>query len=279
MKNQESKIPPARSFLDPKKLQSGDVLLTRGSGKEADCISLASRGHYSHAEMFFEVNDGADFATIEANEHGVWKRRHEYVSGTFHHQRVRWIAIPHRASDFIVLRHEDLTNRGNTAIQKSLGAAYVQFGGSPYSLFTRLIDASDIPDWLRPPAKLILALKDNRDISSPLPGYFCSELVVLLMRCLNIQLFPENRAPESVSPSDLETPQMHKVEATVSEADASILRIVWDSSVEKGEAEIQLEQEIIRAQEVAISIRTAIKEMDLTHEQLQNFISSSEYKH
>jgi hypothetical protein len=197
-------------YLVRAELKPGDVVLVRSVGWESTLIARASGGDYSHAALVCEDNE-----LFEADDEGAGFTHLSDVLAKVNESCVSWARLRHDCDRLIVLRHPQLSSRypdgGGPAgllVKEAVRKAAQSYFGGPYSKMERLAEASRLPEalaGLRPLLAWLLRVgTETRDINSPLPGVFCSELVALVFQKeLGLPLFAEDRPPVTISPNDL----------------------------------------------------------------------------
>ena len=233
-------------------IEPGDVLLTRGVGKESKIIASATsrdtslldllvrwainripslKNQYSHAAIWLPVGipdpdgiyRGRPSTTLaESDDFGVGFSRLSWI--TLHTEGSKVIAIaqiPSGTVHSMILRHPEVkTLPRQFLLEASANLIKTEFY-KDYSEFERLIRATDLPPMLKKIASLYLRRKDKQRPRLS-RGVFCSELVGVFFGLVQLKLFDSGRTPEFTSPNDLSD----NVDCKLQRVDGGSLKVI-----------------------------------------------------
>jgi hypothetical protein len=202
---------PEPLFVCVSDVHEGDVLLTRGTEKLSMWIAFFSRGRFSHAGIFVHpsmileaLGDVVDFEYLETG--------HATIEGR---GRVRVVRIPHEPIHAEIWRHPKCTMSWSNFNEISYRVTKELYGKN-YSLWVRVVRLMDRFALARPAVEYAARIVDwiGRK-QSPVPGPFCSELVAVFFKHLQLNLFDPQRSPETVSPENLANSNLRRVDQII----------------------------------------------------------------
>lgn len=214
-------------------IQPGDVMLTRGMGKDSKVIASASNLNnalidatlqlsltgrhdslhsYSHAAIWLPMGIPDDDGIYRSQPHKALAESDDLGVGFTHldlfmlnlgNGRIIAAAkIPTGAVKPVILRHPDLhTKSWQTLMEASTHLINADFF-KDYSQFDRLIKPARLPRHLENVARFYMRYQDGKRPELT-RGKFCSELVGTFFNLIDMQLFVSGRAPDATTPNDL----------------------------------------------------------------------------
>jgi hypothetical protein len=189
----------SRRYLLRDSVRPGDVLLSMGTGLDSKAIAVATGGEFSHAALFHN-----DSTLFEADESGIGFTFLPLIVGTVDGQEARWLELPdYYSSPVVVLRHPHLAKYDIKEFEQAFRRVTTKFYAEPYSKLERLVDASRLPERVRPVFRRALRLRDRRRASAIQAGSFCSELIGHAFNELGLSLFDVPVSPCQISPAVL----------------------------------------------------------------------------
>lgn len=191
-------------LLDLFALLPADIVLTRSENPISALIATMTGGQFSHAALVCEPN-----SWFEATQSGVGYNG--IIAVKFEHNGLRPDRLLARLeyTELRVVRPHD-----NGAIapdsmmdkltQLTADEEWVKKIGQDYPLWECLSTAMHLPFPATVTREVLTQLENHyRDREALIPGMFCSQLVVTLLRDLKVEVVHEKRLPETVNPNDL----------------------------------------------------------------------------
>jgi hypothetical protein len=193
--------PVGTRYVRRARIKAGDVLLLRGPGLFSKAIAVATEGVYSHAALFYN-----DCMLYEADDSGSGFTFLPLIHATVDGEHVEWLELPVPVTTpTVVLRHPHLADLDVAKFDRAFRRATTTYYAEPYSKLDRLADASRLPDAFRPLFRRVLRLWDDRKRHELQHGIFCSELIGLVFKEIDLPLF-EREPNNSINPNDLAPP-------------------------------------------------------------------------
>ncbi|MDY4379902.1 hypothetical protein SOV92_19120 [Pectobacterium brasiliense] len=198
-------------LLRKSKLQPGDVLLVRGNNPFSSLIVMMSGGQYSHAAIWIPVGN-ADFTDLflaESDTAGVGFTSiipmSLYQEGLSTSETV--YCIPDNPKNWVLLRHPECKNiDAAQMLQASIQLQKNDFFKT-YSAVPRLLEAVTLPTPYHILFKGLAQTVECFRIDKGTRGAFCSELVATFFSTLGLDLFSNDRPPNTVAPNDFLLPE------------------------------------------------------------------------
>ena len=186
-------------YLWPGKLQIGDVILLNGAEKLSRWIAFFDGGPYSHAQLvveegrILEADDpGVDFEFLPK----VYARGKDVDSSLF--------KVVSYQGKLRVLRHPLLKQLSQAKVQAAISRTCDKYLHDPYAYKWRLLGPMRFIWPVRFVLTLFARLFDSREMRErQLEGRFCSELIGLFFKELDLSLFKNEWAPHQIGPNDL----------------------------------------------------------------------------
>jgi hypothetical protein len=201
---------PSENFciLDSELLRAGDVLLTRGVGREAVAIAMGTGGPFSHAAIWLprvgntlNAQRIAYLELFESEDLGLGATPLQRVEVLVTNgSRKIGLLIPNITAASIY-RHPGIQYLDDTTLEHAANRLRSKEEHLGYSELDRLALAAKTLG-LRSFLENYLRSKDKRDVYL-VPGSFCSELVAKYFQEVKLGLFWPEKRPENVSPNDL----------------------------------------------------------------------------
>jgi hypothetical protein len=196
-----------RRFLRFSKLLPGDVLLSRGTGRESDQIARLTFGPFSHAAIYvtfgvvFEaISDGVGFTGLELAkhcDHGVG-----YLVEVSHYAHVEVRRHPK-------IERQCATPSGADRVVEELARVLISENGKEYPPLRALAHAVPMVPAVVVYPYLFVAARHVGEGHKTVPGLFCSQLVCkALTRLCAYPLRPgflgRRLPPHKISPNNLQ---------------------------------------------------------------------------
>lgn len=191
-------------YLKNKNIETGDILLTMGSGLNSKFIALSSNSKFSHAALL--VKDDDIVSVIESDRNGVYPRNYTLSSGRpLEGSRLEFYTkLPSDVSHAIVLRHRDIGKISKPKIDRALERLEENDLHKRYSKLERLVDISTYPKIAKELIKKTISLtsksKKNKDY---IYGSFCSEVVAIFYSYINLNISSKKQLAHMISPGDI----------------------------------------------------------------------------
>ena len=209
-------------FIKVGAFRAGDVVLSRGRGRDACVTAFFTGGRYSHAAIFlpFRLDDqtvqhsgrevhlkgGVHLDLVEADERDVGAvppRRLTIVFGDGRRHDVIRLPGRHAPRAAMLLRHPAMQSVDPDAIEQAALAFNDAELRRQYSPMDRLAGPLPLPEPVKRLVGRVLLARNPNPEGPALPGCFCSELVAKFFERLDIPLFATAVAPAKLAPNHL----------------------------------------------------------------------------
>ena len=215
-------IAPYAPFLRMNKVQPGDVLLSRASGKKLETKLLAklTKGEYSHAAVFISFKETADgkptmLQLIEAEDLGVgWTGLDPFLLALDGERFEDVAPPPGNPEKAALLRHPQISSVPLPQLIEASRKIRDEQLFMAYPPLVRLVEATPFPAFMKAVVRRAVAREKHEH--DPLAiGSFCSQLVAQFYELLPISLFDVRRPANEVSPNALAASKLVEVKDAV----------------------------------------------------------------
>lgn len=215
-------IAPYAPFLRMNKVQLGDVLLSRASGKkvETKLIAKMTKGVYSHAAVFISFKERPDgkptmLQLIEAEDLGVgWTGLDPFLLALDGERFEDVAPPPGNPEKAALLRHPQISSVPLPQLIEASRKIRDEQLFMAYPPLDRLVDATPFPAFIK--AVVRRAAAREKYEHDPLAiGSFCSQLVAKFYELLPVSLFDIRRPANEISPNALAASKLVEVKDAV----------------------------------------------------------------